>query len=214
MSDDEIRTIIDKGLARLTMAIDDTAREDLVLFSQGVPYIAHLLCIYACRAALATGRKTIYASHVEQGMNRSLDQWQQSIKALYNEAIQSPRPGHIYREVLLACALAEVDELRFFTTAAVRRPLSKIAKRDFDAFNYGRHLKELSEPVRGRVLQRVGESFRLRYRISNPILRPYIIMRGIKDKLITKDQIVEGKNGSFEHAGAFPVAQREYQPGL
>jgi len=87
MSDDEVRTIIDKGLARLTMAIDDAAREDLVLFSQGVPYIAHLLCIYACRAALATGRKTIYGSHVEQGMNRSLDQWQQSIKALYNEAI-------------------------------------------------------------------------------------------------------------------------------
>ena len=52
MSDDEIRTIVDKGLARLTMAIDDGAREDLVLFSQGVPYIAHLLCIlYLSRGA-------------------------------------------------------------------------------------------------------------------------------------------------------------------
>jgi hypothetical protein len=214
MSDDEIRSIIDKGLARLTMAIDDAAREDLVLFSQGVPYIAHLLCIYTCRAALATGRKTIYSSHVEQGMNRSLDQWQQSIKALYNEAIQSPRPGHIYKEVLLACALAEVDELRFFTTAAVKRPLFRITNRDFEAFNYGRHLKDLSEPARGRVLQRVGESFRLRYRISNPILRPYIIMRGIKDRLITKDQILEGKNTAHERAGAFSVAQREYQPEL
>ena len=214
MSDDEIRSIIDKGLARLTMAIDDAAREDLVLFSQGVPYIAHLLCIYTCRAALATGRKTIYASHVEQGMNRSLDQWQQSIKALYNEAIQSPRPGHIYKKVLLACALAEVDELRFFTTAAVKRPLFRITNRDFESFNYGRHLKELSEPARGRVLQRVGESFRLRYRISNPILRPYIIMRGIKDRLITKEQILEGKNTAHERAGAFSVAQREYQPEL
>jgi hypothetical protein len=60
----------------------------------------------------------------------------------------------------------------------------------------------------------VGESFRLRYRISNPILRPYIIMRGIKDKLITKDQILEGKNAAHERAGAFSVAQREYQPEL
>src|SRR5271154_987922 len=201
MSDDEIRTIVDKGLARLTMSIDETAREDLVLFSQGVPYIAHLLCIYTCRAALATGRKTIYSSHVEQGMNRSLDQWQQSIKALYNEAIQSPRPGHIYKEVLLACALAEVDELRFFTTAAVRRPLFRITNRDFESFNYGRHLKDLSEPARGRILQRVGESFRLRYRVSNPILRPYIIMRGVKDKLIAKDQILQGKNAADERVG-------------
>jgi hypothetical protein len=214
MSDDEIRTIIDKGLARLTMAIDGAAREDLVLYSQGVPYIAHLLCIYTCRAALATGRKTIYSPHVEQGMNRSLDQLQQSIKALYNDAIQSPRPGHIYREVLLACALAEVDDLRFFTTAAVKRPLSRITNRDFESINYARHLKDLSEPARGRILHRVGESFRLRYRISNPILRPYIIMRGIKDKIVTKDQILNWKSVMDEHAAGFAPSQREYQPNL
>jgi hypothetical protein len=59
MSNEEIRSIIDKGLARLTMAIDDDAREDLVIFSQGLPYIAHLLCIFTCRAALASGRKTV-----------------------------------------------------------------------------------------------------------------------------------------------------------
>jgi Cdc6-like AAA superfamily ATPase len=212
MSDDEIRTIIDKGLARLTMAIDAAAREDLVLFSQGVPYIAHLLCIYTCRAALATGRKTIYSAHVEQGMNRSLDQWQQSIKALYNDAVQSSHPGHIYKEVLLACALADVDELRYFTTAAVRKPLSQITRRPFESVSYARHLKDLSEPARGRVLQRVGESFRLRYRISNPILRPYIIMRGIKDRVITKEQILEWKSASDERAVGFSPSQPEYQP--
>jgi hypothetical protein len=214
MSDDEIRTIIDNGLARLTMSIDDTAREDLVLFSQGVPYIAHLLCIYTCRAALATGRKTIYSSHVEQGMNRSLDQWQQSIKALYKGAVQSPRSEHIYREVLLACALAEVDELRYFTTAAVGKPLSRIARRNFETVSYARHLKDLSEPARGRVLQRVGESFRLRYRIANPILRPYIIMRGIKDKMITKDQILGWKSGADERAADFSPPQPQYQPSF
>jgi hypothetical protein len=211
MSNDEIRSIIDKGLARLTMGIDSAARDDLVIFSQGVPYIAHLLCIFSCRAALATGRKTVYVSHVEQGMNRSLDQWQQSIKALYNEAVQSPRPGHIYKEVLLACALAEVDDLRFFSTAAVRKPLGQIAKRDFEPFNYARHLRELSEPARGRVLHRVGESFRLRYRISNPTLRPYIIMRGVKDKLITRNQLLERK-GPDESVGEPLASQREYQP--
>jgi hypothetical protein len=138
----------------------------------------------------------------------------ESIKALYNDAVHSPRPGHIYKEVLLACALAEVDDLRFFTTAAVKRPLSKITDREFESFNYARHLKDLSEPGRGRVLQRVGESFRVRYRISNPILRPYIIMRGIKDKLITKDQIPEGKTIADVRVEAVPHAQREYQPGL
>jgi hypothetical protein len=136
-------------------------------------------------------------------MNRSLDQWQQSIKALYNDAVQSPRPGHIYREVLLACALAEVDELRYFAVAEVSKPLSRIANRNLEPVSYARHLKDLSEPARGRILQRVGESFRLRYRISNPILRPYIIMRGVKDKMITKDQILEWKSGTDERVSRF-----------
>jgi hypothetical protein len=113
--------------------------------------------------------------------------------------------------VLLACALAEVDDRRFFSTAAVRKPLRQIANRAFEPFNYARHLRDLSEPARGRVLHRVGESFRLRYRISNPTLRPSIIMRGVKDKLITKDQILERK-GSDQSAGAFSASRREYQP--
>jgi hypothetical protein len=201
MSDDEIRGIIDQGLARLGMGIDGVAREDLVLFSQGVPYIAHLLCIYTCRAALATGRKTIFSPHVAQGVNRSLDQWQQSIKTLYNEAIQSPNAGGIYKEVLLACALAEVDDHRYFTPAAVKRPLSQIAGRNYEILNFARHLKELSEPGRGRVLQRVGETFRLRYRIANPILRPYIIMRGVTEGMIVKEQIPEWKNAAEKLVG-------------
>jgi hypothetical protein len=218
MSDDEIRSIIDQGLARLTMAIDGAAREDLVLFAQGVPYVAHLLCIYTCRAALASGRKTIFRAHVEQGVNRSLDQWQQTIKALYNEASQSAHPTNIYRELLLASALAEVDEFRFFTPAAVKWPLSRIAGREFEVVHYARRLKELSEPGRGRILQRVGETFRLRYRITNPIVRPYIIMRGIKDGLITMTQIAEWKIAAAakEAAAAQPVekaspAQRPFE---
>jgi hypothetical protein len=186
MSDDEIRGIIDSGLRRLTMGIDDTAREELVRYSQGVPYITHLLCIYSCRAALAAGRKTIFPQYVDEGMNRSLDQWQQSVKSVYNESTKSPQPGHIYKEVLLACALAEIDDLRYFTVSSVKQPLRLISSKEYEIASFARHLRELSEPARGRILHRVGETYRLRYRISNPILRPYVIMRGIKDKIISK----------------------------
>jgi AAA ATPase domain len=190
MSDEEIRAIIEKGLGRLKMGIDPAACEELVRFSQGVPYITHLLCIYTCRAALANGRKTIYSRHVEQGMTRSLDQWQQSIRSAYDEATRAPQAEHIYKEVLLACALADIDDFRYFTPAAVKGPLRLITNKAYDTLNFARHLKDLSEPVRGRILQRVGEAYRLRYRIANPIMRPYILMRGIKDKIVTKDVLV------------------------
>jgi hypothetical protein len=125
-------------------------------------------------------------------MTRALDQWQQSVKSAYAEATRSPQPGHIYQEVLLACALAEVDELRYFTVGAVREPLRRMTGRDYEITNFARHLKDLSEPVRGHILQRFEETFRLRYRITNPIMRPYIIMRGLKDRLITNAML--GKN--------------------
>ena len=119
-------------------------------------------------------------------MNRALDQWQQSVKSLYADAVRSAHNSNFYRDVLLACALAEVDEQRYFTHSAVRAPLSmvrgSVASRRF----YARALRDLSEPGRGRILHRVGEGFRQRYRLFNPILRPYIIMRGVREKLISK----------------------------
>jgi hypothetical protein len=39
-------------------------------------------------------------------------------------------------------------------------------------------------------------------------------MRGVKDKLITKDQILDGKNAADEPAGGASLAAREYQPEL
>jgi hypothetical protein len=64
--------------------------------------------------------------------------------------------------------------------------LSLIADRKFEIANFARHLKDLSEGARGRILQRVGETHGTRYRISNPILRPYIVMRSIKDHIVPK----------------------------
>jgi Cdc6-like AAA superfamily ATPase len=188
MSESDIRSIVLGGFRRLTMGIDSTACEDLVRFSQGAAYITHLLCFYTARAALATGRKTVYPAHVEQGMNRALDQWQQSIKSLYERSAKSAQPS-IYRQVLLACALAEVDERRYFTASSVKEPLRLIKNKTYEPVNYARHLKELSEPARGRVLHRAGDKYWLRYRICNPIMRPYIIMRGVREELITKDAI-------------------------
>jgi Cdc6-like AAA superfamily ATPase len=186
MSDDEVREIISNGLARLKMQIDQDALDHMVNLSQGIPYITHLLALHAARASAQASMTTIKASHLSTGIERALDQWQQSIKSAYYDATKSPQPGHIYKEVLLACALAEIDDLRYFTAAAVRKPLRIITGRQYEIPNFAKHLKELSDPVRGQILQRTGEKRRIRYRFSSPILRPYIIMRGFGDKIITE----------------------------
>ena len=145
MSDSEIRSIVMGGFERLEMEIDFEACEDLVHFSKGVPYITHLLGIYCARAALGERSITVEAEHVEHGMNRALDQWQQSIKTLYNDAVRSEQHSSFYKEVLLACALAEVDEQRYFAVSDVKAPLSMIRGKPTEPLIFVRALRDLSE---------------------------------------------------------------------
>ncbi len=201
MSPGEIRGIVMAGFEKLGMEIDFEACEDLVHFSQGVPYITHLLSIYSARAALGARTMTVAPEHVEQGMNKALDQWQQSVKALYNDAVRSDQNSDLYREVLLACALAEVDEQRYFAAAAVRAPLSLVRGKPCDPLTYARALRDLSEPGRGRILTAVGDVHRRRYRLFNPIMRPYIVMRGVRERLIAKDLLDREQAPPVEEQG-------------
>lgn len=189
MSSDEIDDIFGKGLKRLGMTADPEVHQQITALSQGLPYITHMLALHTVQKALLRHTLLIELQDAENGIRSALDGWQQSIKTAYHDAIRSPQPGNIYREVLLACALSETDELGHFPAAAVRAPLQMITNREYDIPNFARHLKELSEPGRGEILQRSGEAKRIRYRFMSPLQRPYIIMRGITDGLISKRQI-------------------------
>lgn len=184
MSSEEIAMIVDNGMSRLNMTIDPSGKSHLVHLAQGVPYIAHLLALYSARSALTAKSMHIERAHVDEGINKSLEQWNQSIRTAYYDAVKSAQPGNIYREVLLACALAEIDEMGYFAAASVRGPLREITGRPLDIPNFSSHLKQFSEAIRGGILERVGVARRLRYRFVSPLMKPYIIMRGYSDNLI------------------------------
>ena len=189
MSSQETEQIVHKGVERLKMKITKEAVAEIVRLSQGLPYVTHMLSLYTARAALDSEALTISSSAVDAGIKASLEQWQESIKTAYYDATRSHQPDHLYKEVLLSCALAEVDDKSFFTAASVRGPLRIIAERpEFDIPNFARHLKEMSEQRRGKILVREGETRRLRYRFVNPLMRPYVIMRGVADGLLTQDK--------------------------
>lgn len=189
MSSHEISEIIDNGLKRLKMTIKTDARSEVTTLSQGLPYITHLLMLQTVRAACTACQTEIDTVSVGTGIKSALDQWQQSIVRSYYDATRSSQPGNIYKQVLLACALAETDELGFFTAAAVRPALRHITGRDYDIPNFAQHLKNFGDLSRGGMLQRTGEKRRIRYRFASPLMRPYIVMRGFDDGLINRTQM-------------------------
>jgi hypothetical protein len=186
MSPGEITEIIQKGTSRLGMRADKEALAQLASLSQGLPYITHLLALHSTRIALRNSSLTITADHVHSGIRTALDQWQETIKTSYYEATKSAQPGNIYKQVLLGCALAEIDDLGYFTAASVRTPLRLLSGKSYDIPNFARHLKEFSEPIRGQILERVGAARRLRYRFVNPIMKPYVVIRGFAENLLDR----------------------------
>lgn len=184
MSDDEIATILENGLAKLGMQLDGGAKAHLVNLTQGLPYVAHLLGLHTSRVALEKQISSVNRSHADLGIQRALEQWQQSIRTAYVDAVRSPQPINLFKEVLLACALAETDELGYFSASGVRAPLKQITGRALDIPSFARHLKEFSTAARGEIIERVGSARKLRYRFTSPLMRPYTIMRGYDEGLL------------------------------
>ena len=160
--------------------------------SQGLPHHAHLLTQLAAQAALGERRADVGVRHVNAAVTRAIDRAQQSIVEAYREAV-SGRPGTIYPQVLLACALAEEDEFGFFAPTDVGEPLSKILHKPCKTATFARHLERLSSESRGAVLQKHAGAGRARYRFVNPLLQPYVAMRGISEGVVRASDLQPGK---------------------
>jgi Cdc6-like AAA superfamily ATPase len=184
MNQSELREIIDKRVPRLGMKMDGDAYFKIVELSRGLPSYVHLLGLYATQAAIRRESLTIAEDDVDAAIQRALEKTQESTQADYNAAVHSNRSDSLYRHVLLACALAKPDERGQFSPSAVVEPLSDILNRQVRIDAFQQHLLKFLEKDRGAVLVRRGKERAYKFRFRDPMMQPYVIMRGIEDKLI------------------------------
>jgi Cdc6-like AAA superfamily ATPase len=185
MQPNELKEIVTKAMQELGMSIEEEALELLVLLSQGLPHYTHLLGNESAVITINDGRKSITIVDAKKGINAALNKTQHSIMEEYQNAIRGQRKGTLFRQALLACALAEVDPEGYFISAAVREPFSKIMKESYDIPGFSQHLdKFCSDQTRGPVLEKAGTSRRFRFRFKSPLLQPYVIMRGLADGML------------------------------
>jgi hypothetical protein len=161
------------------------ALNDITALSQGFPHYTHLLGLNSARQAIDTGSRRITVDHVEAAVSEAISGAQQTIKDAYHRATMSTRRDHLYRQVLLACALAGTDELGYFASGDVRTPLSQIMGKRYDIPAFARHLNDFCDTKRGPVLQKTGTSHRFRFRFINPLMQPFVIMEGIASGMAT-----------------------------
>jgi hypothetical protein len=183
MSASELAEIATRGIAAARMTIAGAAVARITALSQGLPHYTHLLTQLAAQAALGERRAHVSVRHVNAAVARAIDRAQQSIVEAYREAVGG-RPGSIYPQVLLACALAAEDEFGFFAPTDVGEPLGRILHKPCTTATFGRHLERLSSESRGAILQKQGGAGRARYRFIDPLLQPYVAMRGLSEGVV------------------------------
>lgn len=194
MSRTESTEILTNGMKILELSIEEEAKKFVATLSQGLPTYTHQLGLHATRQAIDQLDDHLTLHHIDRAIFRVLEGTQQSLKSAYHTATMSPRKDNLYSEALLACALAIADEMGFFAPADMRGPLSKIMGRPYDIPQFQQHLGKFCEETRGPILQRVGESRRYRYRFMSPLLQPYVVMKGLAEKKITREELRDLQN--------------------
>lgn len=188
LRNEELLLIIEQGVKELNMTISEDASKEIVLLCKGLPHYAHLLALHAVNAAVDSGNLNISIDDVKKGFGPALEDREHSMKEDYLRAVQSVQKKAIFSDLLLACALAECDELGRFAASGAEGPLSKIRKKECKVSDFMKQLNELADPKRGAVLTRKGTSRKFRFRFSDPLMQPYVIIEGLKDgKILEMD---------------------------
>ena len=189
MRREELLEILQTRSALLDMRFEGGVAERIAALSQGLPGYTHLIGQAAARDSVARRRMVIDAQSLDAGIVTALGRADESMTQAWLKATRSTKPGNRYREVLLACALAEHDERGWFTIRSVVEPYSMISGAERDIPHIAPHIGKFLGTERGAVLVRDGRPRSYVYRFSEPLMRHYVMLRGVTDGLIGQAQL-------------------------
>ena len=188
----ELREIVETRLHQLGMAIQPDALAHIIAMARGLPHYAHLVGQQSAKAALEGRKLVVDIEHIDTAMPGAVSQIDQIILRQYHQATISPRKGNIYKEVLLAASMSPIDDLGYFAPADLQKPLAQILdvpEHKAKVALFGQHLKNLCKLDHGQILEQVGAPRKYRYRFSEPMMQPFIVMNALAQNKITREQV-------------------------
>jgi Cdc6-like AAA superfamily ATPase len=179
MEASELGEILERAETITEMSFSPDSKQLILSLSQGFPYITHFLGREAAQAALSRHSLAINQLDIDTASRQFVDNAQESLKEAYRIATYSKAPNAIHEEVLLACALAQKDQYGNFTITSVANAISALRQRDVTAGVFAEHMAKFCEDAeRGQPLARKGAKGSWVYKFANPLLQPYVLLRG------------------------------------
>jgi Cdc6-like AAA superfamily ATPase len=184
----ELEEIVKSGLQQLGMTISSDGLNEITGLSKGLPTYAHLLSLHSGREAIDSKRLEIRLSDVKRAIKVAISHTEESIRKEYDTATFSSRET-LHPHVLLACAMARPDEYGRFVPNDVCGPMKIITGREYGTDGFAPHLKQFCSEERGYVLRRTGTDYRWKYQFTNPLLQPFVLMKGLETGKVSEDQL-------------------------
>lgn len=128
-------------------------------------------------------RILIGVKDVEASMDEFIENSEVTFKDAYRDATRSNQANY-FCESLLACALADPDDEGWFTANDVLEPYSAIMKSKKTIAHYEKHLRRFSSEEGGNVLHKRGGDRQQQFRFADPMMQPYVIIKGIQLDII------------------------------
>lgn len=189
MDSSELQAILSEGYDAVGLEVSATAQKVVVRLSQGLPHYTHLLGGILGELALVRSLTKVTPDLLAEAIQRAISEAQRSIQVAYAEAVASPKKTAGFADTLLACALAEVDHLGYFAPVDVSTSLSRILGVTKETSDFLHHLRAFNDHPRGYVLETRGDGRGRRYRFSNPLLQPYVLLKGVDDGKVSVDDV-------------------------
>ncbi len=189
MQSDELSEIVTTRINQVGMSIDDDALGSIVALSQGFPGYTHLLSLNAARQAVRRKSTDIKTLDLQNALAIVAAEADESVTKAYHEAVSSTKSQNQYKEVLLACALAETDDRNRFTAKSVGKELSRILGREVAMTSFGRNLEQFQMKERGPTLAKEGSRRNFHFSFDYALLKPYVIVKGLSEGAIQRSDI-------------------------
>jgi len=183
MATEELSEIVQRGFRYAGLEFEEGLDKRIADLSQGYPHYTHLLGLWAGRRALDAKHERVTFDDLEHAIEDALENAAGGVQQEYEKAVATGRRGTLFKQVLLACALAEKDPLGRFAAVQVREPLLKITRKDYTTDAFQSHLAKFAEATRGPVLKKSGSRRNYRWQFLNPQLVPYVRLHGIRSGL-------------------------------
>jgi hypothetical protein len=179
----ELAEIIQKGFGRAKLSYAEGLDNKIADMSQGYPHYAHLMGLWSGRQAIEGSVSHVTSHHLDKAVPRTLENASGSARQDYEKAVQTSKKT-IYKEVLLACALATKDSLGRFSDVEVREPLRRITNHYYDSGAFQSHLAKFCAADRGPILRRSSTPRAYRWQFIDPQIIPFIILQGKQGGLL------------------------------